>query len=78
MIKYNVLSIDNYNFIRAKAKSKKDGVYTIRGIIYRVINATVTHYACNGEILENFGNFNVKIGSYSSRLEVTRRLKVLS
>ena len=44
--------IEDQNFIVEKAKTKKDGVYCIRGIAYRVRDYCVTHLAKNEEILE--------------------------
>jgi len=54
------------NFIIAKAKSKKDGCYRIRGIAYRVRNGCVTHFACNNEIIEFCYGFNVVTDTYDS------------
>ena len=64
MITYNKLNIENEVYITAKAKLKLDGCYQARGIAYRVRNNRVTHYACEGEIVGNFGNYNVVLGSY--------------
>lgn len=52
MIKYG-LTQDNQRTIQEKAKSKKDGIYTFRGVAYRVINGNVTHYANYGEIIQS-------------------------
>jgi hypothetical protein len=56
------LNIANEREISAKASNKKDGVYRFRGVVYRVRAGRVTHWAANGDVLENFGNFNVKVG----------------
>lgn len=56
---------ENMTLIREKAKSKKDGAYTFRGVAYRVRNNRVTHIAYWDEVLECFGNFNVIVGKYS-------------
>lgn len=58
-------TIENMNLICKKAESKNNGVYSFRGVIYRVANKVVTHIASNREILERCGNFNVVIGSYN-------------
>jgi hypothetical protein len=72
---YNTLNIDNQNLIDQKAKSKPDGLYTFRGIMFRVRNGRVTHYAAEGTILVSFGNFNSAVGSYSTRDEAKAKLK---
>jgi len=58
------LTLENEALIIEKAKSKKDGVYTFRGVYYRVNNHYVTHYAWKYEILEKYGYFNVVCGTY--------------
>ena len=57
-------NIENSNLVIDKALTKKDGVYSFRGFLYRVKNFRVTHIAHNGIILERFGNFNVEVGKY--------------
>lgn len=64
MTSYGILNIDNEQTIRNKAKLKPDGVYTLRGIIYRVKGGFPTHYAMLGVISENCGNFLVDVGKY--------------
>jgi hypothetical protein len=76
MIRYG-LNIENCNLICVKAKEKKDGVYTFRGVTYRVVSGHVTHYAYDRKILENFGNFNCVVGQYEYTDEMTKRLKKL-
>jgi hypothetical protein len=63
-MEYNVLNIENQNLIVKKAKTKTNGVYTIRGIVYRVKNFSVTHFCAKGEILQAFGCFNCIVGKY--------------
>lgn len=75
MVTYNDLTIENEQFIREKARTKADGVYTIRGIGYRVWNHRVTHFASKGKILEAFGNFNAVVGYYEERAEGQKMLK---
>lgn len=65
MVKWGELNIENQNFINERAKEKKDGVYISRGIVYRVRSGRVTHYACKGDIVSPYGNFNVQAGRYS-------------
>ena len=63
------LTIDNQNFIIQKSKTKKDGAYSIRGVNYLVIDNYPRYFAVKQQILQNFGGFNVVIGScgiYSS------------
>ena len=57
-------TIQNRKVIKEQAKEKKDGVYRLRGIAYRVREKRVTHVACDGEVLESFGVFDVVIGKY--------------
>lgn len=64
MVDYNRLTIENQNLIVEKAKTKADGIYTFRGIVYRVKDNRATHFACNGEVIEPFGYFNTVIGLY--------------
>ena len=51
-------------FINNRAKSKTNGVYSIRGIVYRVRDNRATHYCYNGEVFEDFGNFVVVVGRF--------------
>lgn len=64
MIKYGP-TIENLNVISEKAKDKNDGVYSFRGLEYRVKNGRFTHFAHNGRVMERAGFFNVEIGTYS-------------
>lgn len=65
-IQYNVLTIENQKAINERAKSRKDGVYEFRGIVFRVSNGHATHFALKGEVLEQYGHFNALIGSYDA------------
>lgn len=58
----NGATIDNINLIHDKAKTKKDGVYSFRGLLYRVKNGRFTHFSHYHEIFERTGNFNVSLG----------------
>ncbi len=64
MVTYNTITIDNQNFIQQKAKTKADGVYTIRGILYRVENGRATHFASEGNVLLFCGAFNMIVDQY--------------
>lgn len=66
MVTYNTLTIENQNAIVEKAKVKSDGIYTFRGILYKVQNGKVIVVACNGEILQPFGHFVVNVGKYEN------------
>lgn len=59
------LNTENARLISEKAKSKKDGVYKFRGVLYKVKNNYVTHYFYNGEFLQRYGAFNVLIKKLS-------------
>ena len=69
MVTYNDLTIENQNYIQEKARTKADGVYTARGILYRVRDGRVTHVATKGEVLELFGGFNAIVGQYMSAVK---------
>lgn len=62
MVKYGP-TIENINLIHDKAKTKQDGVYSFRGLLYRVKKGRFTHYAYRNEIIERAGNFDVPIGT---------------
>ena len=55
---------ENMEFINLKAKEKENGVYRIRGVVYRVRDKRVTHIAHNGKVLERCGYFDVEVGKY--------------
>jgi len=63
MIRYG-LTIENESIILDKAKLKKDGVYTFRGVGYRVKDGFITHFSSDGKILERAYGFNCVVGSY--------------
>ena len=65
-IQYGVLDNDNVNLIIDKSESKPDGIYSFRGILFKVKGGKVTHYATDGQILQAMGRFNTQIGSYDS------------
>jgi len=68
------LTIENAALMVEKAKTRKDGVYSFRGVAYRVRNNTITHYATNtGDILARAYGFNVKCGRCDFRTPHTRR-----
>jgi len=48
-------NITNGNLAIEKAKNKKDGVYSLRGFLYRVKDKIVTHIAYRGEIIQRWG-----------------------
>jgi hypothetical protein len=63
-IQYGVLDNDNVNLIIDKAQAKPDGIYSLRGIMFKVKNGGVTHWAVDGKILQGMGRFNTQVGSY--------------
>jgi len=73
-VKYGY-DINNCNLAIDKAKTKKDGVYTFRGFLYRVLKCRITHIASKGKILERYGNFDVEVGSYTFMQEAIKILK---
>lgn len=74
-IVYNDLTLQNQNDIVEKAKTKPDGVYTLRGIFYRVRNGRVTHFASKGEVVQACGHFNIVLGTYGTKDEGRKLLQ---
>ena len=68
-------TIENTNKAIDKAKSKKDGVYTLNGMYYRVKDNCVTHIAGYGEVLQRAGHFNVLVGKYNTTDECVKMMK---
>jgi hypothetical protein len=63
------LTVENVIAIAERSKSKKDGVYSFRGICYRVRKNRVTHFALRGGVYEYIGNYVFKIGSYDNNCD---------
>lgn len=74
-IQYNILNAENLNTLITKAKAKENGVFSLRGIHYKVVDHKVTHMALNGEVLEFFGHFTVCVGKYKTEKEMKNLLK---
>ncbi len=74
-IQYGVLDHANVNLIIDKSESKPDGIYSFRGILFKVKGGKVTHYATDGKILQAMGRFNTQIGSYATNAEAKTILK---
>ena len=72
-IKYGP-NITNLNLIYEKAKTKKNGVYSFRGVMYLVINNRFTHFAYNQELTKRCGCFNANVGWYLSNDQGKRQL----
>jgi hypothetical protein len=68
------LNIENQKLINAKAKTKGDGIYSFRGVVYRVQDHHATHFADQGQILQQYGAFNVVVGSYDGYGDAARKL----
>jgi hypothetical protein len=77
MVTYG-LNLINRSVIVEKAKSKNDGVFEFRGVMYRVRNFKVTHFADNGEVLEPFVYFDVSLGKYDTREDGRKLLKSIN
>lgn len=75
MVTYHKLTLENIEAISARAKLKDDGCYTFRGIMYRVKNGHVTHYALGSVVVENFGHFIVTVGTYCRDSDGMKLLK---
>jgi hypothetical protein len=63
------------NKLIEKAKTKKDGIYSQEGIIYRVKNGVLTHYCKQGKVLEVNGYFDVPVGNYNTSIDARKLLK---
>lgn len=74
-IRYGVLTRDNTNLIIDKAQGKSDGIYSFRGIMFRVKKGKVTHYAASGKIYAGHGFAVSQIGSYDTDKEARTQLK---
>lgn len=70
-------NIQNSNIAIDKAATKKDGVYSFRGFLYRVKKFRITHIAHRGQILERFGNFDIEVGVYTYNHEARKILSGL-
>jgi len=62
-IEYGLTS-NNQAAINIKALNKNNGVYTFRGVAYRVVDNKVTHFADNGKVFQQYGVFNTIAGEY--------------
>jgi len=76
-ITYGELTQDNVNLIIDKAKSKNDGIYSFRGILFKVRDGKVTNYACGGKIFAGVGAFVTPVGSYNTSTEAKSKLKTI-
>ena len=56
------LTMTNQKLTQEKAKTKKDGCYRFRGVVYSVINGLARLFVTDKEILESAYGFNVVIG----------------
>lgn len=64
------MHIDVYNALVDKAKTKKDGVYSYRGMYYAVKNCRlVGHCDYYGNVFENAYGFNVVKGKARNKYE---------
>jgi hypothetical protein len=70
----NNMQIEDVNMIIDKAKLKKDGVYSHKGILYRVHNGATRHLAQHGKIYERYGAFVVEIGNYKYISDAKKKL----
>ncbi|AUR86353.1 hypothetical protein NVP1084O_146 [Vibrio phage 1.084.O._10N.261.49.F5] len=57
-------TIENVNKVIEKAKTKNDGVFTYRGLIYKVKGNRVRHLAAYGSLYELSYGFLCAIGKY--------------
>lgn len=69
------MKIDLINKMIAKARTKKDGVFSLGGYSYRVKNKKVSHFVEYGQIFALQGNFVISLGEFKSSREATSALK---
>ena len=58
------MTIENLILIQEKAELKNNGVYSFRGVKYRVAQGVATHLAYQGKIYQVFGAFVSCVGNY--------------
>lgn len=73
MVKYG-LTAENRKLIVEKSATKRDGVFTFRGVAYRVHGGKVTHFACNSSILAYSFGWNVEVGKYEYKSSESGKL----
>lgn len=59
----NECTVENINNAILKAKGKKDGFYTLKGMGYKVESGKVTHVADSENIYFLYGHFITKVGN---------------
>ena len=64
-VSWGELTWDNQKLIVERAKDLRDGIFSYRGIIFRVRNGRATHFAAQGKVVEPYGAFNVEVGRYN-------------
>jgi hypothetical protein len=57
-------TINNLNMIVDKAKTKKNGIYSFRGLKYLVKDGEFTYFAYGGEVIMRGGHFNFIVARY--------------
>lgn len=67
-------NVENLGLIAQKAKDKRDGIYSFRGLEYRVKAGRFTHYAHGGKAYECCGHFVVQVGQYDGYSDSARKL----
>ena len=78
LVTWATLNIVNQNFIIDKAESQSDGIYKTRGIMYRVKDHKVTHFALvTGRIIIGTGHFNIDGGSFEGDYGWEKRAKAI-
>jgi len=75
-IEYGILNVNNRNLIVEKAKTKKDGVYSLRGLHYRVRGNVVTHFTnSEREVLLNCGpTYTVVVDTFKEQWDAKSAL----
>lgn len=69
------LTVDNQNLIIEKSKTKKDGVYQIRGVMYKVVNGSPKYYSDGKGIYQGYGSFNVVLQSFKWEYQWEKRVR---
>ena len=72
------MKTDVLNKMIEKAKGKKDGVYKMNGHHYLVKNGVVKLVSDRGEIVQPYGHFVAKVGSYQWNMGDAEGKKMLA
>lgn len=72
------MQVETLNKIADKAKTKKDGVFSLQGHAYRVRNGRVTHVVDGYRVIIPYGHFVVEAGEFYTNSEAVKALKAMA